>query len=89
MSDDNCDRTSQASGIKRDPALEAHRAAVANTLTWAEESASRGDYVDALAWLNVLDAIREPLSPDYESKRLDWRRALVEQPMPAAHSMTG
>jgi hypothetical protein len=89
MSDDNRDRTSQPSGMSRDPALAAHRAAVANTLTWAEESAARGDYMDALAWLNVLDAIREPLPSDYEIKRLDWRRALVEQPMPQARSMTG
>jgi hypothetical protein len=55
---------------------------VANTLTWAEESAAREDYVNALAWLGVLDAIRETLPEEYEIKRLDWRRALVEQRMP-------
>jgi hypothetical protein len=62
-----------------DPGLEAHRAAVANTLSWADESADRGDYVNALAWLNVLDAIRETLPEEYEGKRLDWRHALFEQ----------
>lgn len=61
---------------------ETHRAAVANTLTWAEESASRGDYVNALAWLNVLDAIRETLPEEYEIKRRDWRRTLIGQHMP-------
>jgi hypothetical protein len=38
--------------------------------------------MDALGWLNVLDAISEPLSSDYDIRRLDWRWALVEQPMP-------
>jgi hypothetical protein len=70
------------SQMRRGPALEAHRTAVANTLTWAEESAGRGDYVNALAWLNVLDAIRETLPEAYEVKRLDWRRALIEQHTP-------
>lgn len=73
---------SPRSRMRRDPGLTAHRAAVANTLSWAEESAARGDYVNALAWLNVLDAIRETLPEAYEIKRDDWRRALVEQQMP-------
>jgi hypothetical protein len=59
--------------------MAAHRAAVANTLAWAEESAARGDYANALAWLSVLDAIRETLREEYEVKRLDWRRVLVER----------
>jgi hypothetical protein len=69
-------------GMKRDPSLAAHRAAVANTLAWAEESVARGDYTDALAWLSVLGAIGESLPGGYEIKRLDWREALVEQQMP-------
>lgn len=73
---------SSRSQIRRDPGLAAHRVAVANTLSWAEESAARGDYGNALAWLNVLDAIREALPEEYEVKRLDWRRALVAQHMP-------
>lgn len=70
------------SRMTRDPTLTPHRVAVANTLGWAEESAARGDYVNALAWLNVLDAIRETLPEAYEIKRLGWRRALIEQHMP-------
>jgi hypothetical protein len=73
---------SPRSRMRRDPGLAAHRVAVANTLSWAEESAARGDYVNALAWLSVLDAIGETLQESYEIKRLDWRRALVEQSMP-------
>ena len=70
---------SPRSRMRRDPGLAAHRVAVANTLSWAEESAARGDYVNALAWLSVLDAIRETLPQEYEVKRLDWRRVLVER----------
>ena len=76
MIDDN---KSPRSRMSRDPWMAAHRAAVANTLTWAEESAARGDYANALAWLSVLDAIRETLPEEYEVKRLDWRRVLVER----------
>lgn len=59
--------------------MDAHLAAVARTLSWAEESASRGDYADALAWLDVLAAIREPLSDEYVDKRHVWHRALAER----------
>jgi hypothetical protein len=68
--------------MRRDPALADHRAAVGNTLTWAEKAAVRGAYVNALAWLNVLDAIRETLPAEYEIKRLEWRRALAEHQTP-------
>lgn len=57
--------------------MDAHLAAVANTLSWAEESASRGDYADALAWLDVLTAIREPLPDEYVDKRHVWSLALA------------
>jgi hypothetical protein len=76
------DNKSPSSRMRRDPAPAAHRAAVANTLTWAEESAASKDYADALDWLNALDAIGETLPEEYEIKRLDWRRALVEQHTP-------
>jgi hypothetical protein len=65
-----------------DPGLTAHRVAVAITLSWAGESAARGDYANALAWLNVPDAIGETLPEPYEIKRLDWRRAVIGQHMP-------
>lgn len=75
------DDKSPRSRMTRGPALDAHRTAVANTLTWAEESAARGDYVNALSWLNV-DAISETLPGADELKRLDWRRALIGQHVP-------
>ena len=53
----------------------AHRVAVANTLRWADESASRGDYSDALGWLQVLDVIGDELPPEYQAKRHAWRQS--------------
>ena len=44
--------------------------------------------MDALAWLNVLDAIRETIPDEYEIKRLDWRRELIDQHMPQCTRMT-
>ena len=67
-----------ASPDERDPGVIAHQRAVKNTLRWAEESATRGRYADALAWLTVLDVIGEELPADYETKRVEWRRALAE-----------
>jgi hypothetical protein len=52
--------------------LTRHQAAVARTLAWADEAAARGDFADALAWLNTLTAIGEPLPARYLLKREDW-----------------
>jgi hypothetical protein len=53
----------------------AHRVAVANTLRWADEAASRSDFSDALAWLHVLDVIGDELPPEYQAKRRAWRQS--------------
>jgi hypothetical protein len=55
---------------------ERHRAAIAVTLTWAEESAARGDYADALSWLDVVEATGDHLLDGYEVKRQAWLGAL-------------
>ncbi len=55
----------------------AHRAAVAQTLSWARAAAARGDHADALAWLATLDAIGHPLSREDQYRRAAWRDALV------------
>jgi hypothetical protein len=69
------DRTMRTqSREQNDPELAAHLAAVATTLTEAEESATHRDFAGALAWLNVL----EELSEEYEITRDEWRRALAE-----------
>jgi hypothetical protein len=56
---------------------ERHRAAVRRSLVWAQESADRGDYADALGWIGVLEAIGEQLSPAYLAKRQAWGAQLV------------
>jgi hypothetical protein len=49
-----------------------HGSAVNMSLAWAQNSADRGDYADALAWIRVLDAIGERIPPSYEAKRRAW-----------------
>lgn len=55
---------------------ERHLAAVARTLQWADESAERGDHLDAIAWLKTLEAIGDELPEVYEIKRDSWRAQL-------------
>jgi len=53
-----------------------HLAAVARNLGWADESAARGDYADALGWIGVVEALGDPIPREYASKRRSWRAAL-------------
>jgi hypothetical protein len=57
---------------------ERHEAAVHNSLGWAQESADRGDYADALLWLHVIEATGEPIPPAYCAKRLLWAKHLTQ-----------
>jgi hypothetical protein len=50
---------------------------VARTLGWAQESAERGDYSDALKWIQTVEAIGEPIPPSYVTKREAWGSALA------------
>lgn len=58
---------------------EKHRRAVRNTLGWADAAAAGGDYLDAIAWLDMLTAIGDELPIDYRIKRAAWRTALQRQ----------
>lgn len=49
-----------------------HRAAVANTLQWADEAAACGDHFDAVAWLDTVEAIGDKLPEVYETRRDSW-----------------
>jgi hypothetical protein len=62
--------------LDRDP--DRHLAAVARSLGWARESAARGDYAEALSWVQVVEAIGDPIPREYEIKRRAWRDALAE-----------
>jgi hypothetical protein len=55
-----------------------HRVAVAQSLIWAQESATRGDYLTALGWIQVIEAIGDQLPHDFEVKRVAWVAALAE-----------
>ena len=46
--------------------------AVARSLQWADEAATRGDHSDALAWLHVIEAIGDELPETYQTKRQAW-----------------
>jgi hypothetical protein len=58
---------------------ERHRVAVAQSLRWAQESATRGDYVSALARIRALEAIGDQLPQEFQLKRLAWIAALAER----------
>jgi hypothetical protein len=63
-----------------------HRAAVARSLGWAHESAARGDYVDALAWVQVVEATGEQLLHGDLIKRRSWMSALAASHVKVAES---
>jgi hypothetical protein len=58
-----------------DPGRSRHERAVANTLGWADHAAADGEYADAVAWLDTLDAIGVRLPEPYAAKRPVWVRA--------------
>ena len=65
------DQTGFASG-SRGKRETRHRAAVANTLQWADEAAACGDHFDAVAWLDTVEAIGDQLSEVYKTRRASW-----------------
>lgn len=66
-----------------DPApvgLTRHEAAVRRTLDLAEESAARGDYRDALAWLAAIEATGDRLPAPYVERQAAWTLAAPDLP---------
>jgi len=57
-----------------------HARAVLNTLHLADDAARRGQYEDALSWLNTLLAIGDSLPEHYVRKQALWQAALMRQP---------
>jgi hypothetical protein len=49
-----------------------HLVAVARSLQWADEAATRGNHSDALAWLRVIEVIGDELPETYQTKRQAW-----------------
>ena len=63
----------------RTAASDRHLAAVTRSLRWAQESAERGDYPDALAWVQVVEATGSQLPPGFQDKRRAWLDAIEGQ----------
>jgi len=59
-------------------ARDRHLAAVARSFGWAEDAAARGDYADALSWVQVVEAIGDVVPIEYQTKRQGWLSALAE-----------
>ncbi len=57
------------------PGLTKHEAAVSNTLSRADDAAADHDYADALAWLDVIEAIGDSLPEEHQRKRATWALA--------------
>jgi hypothetical protein len=60
-------------------ARERHLAAVVGSFRSAEDAAARGDYVDALLWVDVIEAVGDAIPPEYQVKRDAWSAALTNQ----------
>ena len=54
-----------------------HLAAVARSLGWARESAARGEHADAIGWVEVVEAIGDPIPHEYDAERQAWLSALA------------
>jgi hypothetical protein len=54
-----------------------HLDAVTHSLAWAQESADRGDYADAVGWLQAVEATGDHLSPAHQIKHRAWQAALA------------
>jgi len=59
-------------------------AEVRRSLAWADECAERGDRAGALGWLQMIEALDEPLPHEYEVKGAAWRSALERPVQPLA-----
>jgi hypothetical protein len=55
-----------------------HWAAVERSLATADAAAERGDYAEALSWLQTVEAIGDPLSDEFLRKRARWHEARLQ-----------
>jgi hypothetical protein len=54
--------------------------AAAEALHWADAVAAEGDYSLAVKWLDRAERLLGGLTPRYEQRRRDWRRAADRLP---------
>ncbi len=58
-------------------AADRERAAVTRSLSWAQERADRGEYLDALGWIAVVEQMGAELPAAFQVKRRTWGEALA------------
>lgn len=56
-----------------------HAAAVRRSLRWADGAAERGDWAEALGWVQVIEACGDELPEEFRAKRDRWLLALSQQ----------
>lgn len=66
------------SGAEQAESFEAkHAAIIDRTLRWADDAAERGNWGEALRWVEKVRSLGQPLPAGYEEKRQSWRQAIV------------
>jgi uncharacterized membrane-anchored protein len=55
---------------------ERHAEIIGRTLRWADDAAERGDWSEALRWVEKVRSLGVSLSADYEAKRQAWLQAV-------------
>ena len=53
-----------------------HAAIIGRTLRWADEAAARGDYAEAVRWVDTVRGLGQDLPDEYEAKQQTWLNAL-------------
>ena len=65
------------SGHEHPESFEAkHAAIIARTLGWADAAAERGDWREALRWVEKVRSLGQTLPAEYETKRQAWLQAV-------------
>jgi hypothetical protein len=57
-----------------------HAAIIARTLRWADRAAARGDYREAVHWVETVGDLGHELSAEYEVRRDTWLNAIERDP---------
>jgi len=52
-----------------------HAAIIARTLGWADDAASRGDYAQAVHWIETVRGLGHDVPDEYEAKLQMWLNA--------------
>lgn len=57
-----------------------HAAIITRTLAWADESAARGEYAQAVHWVQTVRGMGHGLPAEYETRLEMWRNAIDPDP---------